>query len=166
MASLPTTVSVVPGRAATALSAAGEICIVSIVRSGDILAEAVRRLNPAASTGKILIQRDENDPEKKAQLLYSKLPPHIKERKVVLCDPMLATGGSAIRALRVLQDAGVQPSNVTFFNVISCPQGLQALADAFPQVAIVTLAVDPGLNDDKFIVPGLGDFGDRYFGTM
>lgn len=142
-----------------------DLCIVSIVRSGDILTEAVRRLNPGASVAKILIQRDEDDPEKKCKLIYAKLPSEISKRKVILCDPMLATGGSAIKAIGVLTESGIPAKNITFLNVISCPQGLEALATAYPEVCVVTLTVDQGLNEHKFIVPGLGDFGDRYFGT-
>ena len=77
-----------------------------------------------------------------------------------------ATGGSAMMALGVLRQAGVRDERVVFANVVSCPEGLRRLAQEAPDVRIVTCAVDAGLNDQKFIVPGLGDFGDRYFGTF
>ena len=142
----------------------GDIVIVDIVRSGGILQEAVRRVCPGAGTAKILVQRDEETAL--PNLLYSKLPPDVASKNVVLCDPMLATGGSAMMALGVLRQAGVRDDRVVFANVVSCPEGLRRLAQEAPDVKIVTCAVDAGLNDRKFIVPGLGDFGDRYFGTF
>jgi uracil phosphoribosyltransferase len=143
------------------------ICAVSIVRSGDCLLEAVRRIEPACAVGKILIQRDESTVEKTPKLFYSKLPHNIANMLVLLCDPMLATGGSALMALNVLtEDYHVDPTRIVFANMICAPEGLQALAQAYPQVKIVTAFVDEGLNDDKYIVPGLGDYGDRYFNTM
>eukprot|EP00435_Cladocopium_sp_Y103_P017354 s93_g4.t1 len=84
---------------------------------------------------------------------------------VVLCDPMLATGGSALTAIQVLKKAGVKEENIMFINVVSCPEGLKALAKEAPGVRILTCGLDSHLNEVKFIVPGLGDFGDRYYGT-
>jgi len=143
------------------------ICAVSIVRSGDCLLEAVRAVEPGVSVGKILVQRDESCPHKTAQLYnYSKLPPTIHEQHVLLCDPMLATGGSACAALRVLvEEAGVEPSNIILATMICAPEGLRVLAEQYPQIKIVTACVDEGLNEKKFIVPGLGDYGDRFFNT-
>ena len=108
------------------------------MRSGAILQEAVRRVVPGAKTAKILIQRDEETAQ--PVLMYSKLPPKIEAMNVLLCDPMLATGGSALTAIKVLKDAGVPEERITS-------------------------AVDEGLDARKYIVPGLGDFGDRYYGT-
>jgi uracil phosphoribosyltransferase len=98
---------------------------------------------------------------------YTKLPPGIAGHRVLLCDPMLATGGSALAALRVLcgDPHRVPPSRICFVNLLSCPEGLRAVHEAFPEVTIVTAMIDQGLNDDKYIVPGLGDFGDRFYGT-
>ena len=141
----------------------GDIVIVDIVRSGGILQEAVRRVCPGAGTAKILVQRDEETAL--PQLLYSKLPPDIAARPVLLLDPMLATGGSAVAACRLLAEAGVPPESIIFVNVLCVKEGLQAMASAFPAVRVVTGAIDPVLNGSKYIVPGLGDFGDRYFGT-
>ncbi|GKY99713.1 hypothetical protein MPSEU_000925300 [Mayamaea pseudoterrestris] len=146
---------------------ATSICAVSIIRSGDCLLEAVRNVEPACAVGKILIQRDEADVNKLPQLFYCKLPQNIRNMYVLLCDPMLATGGSANMALHVLvEQHGVDPSRIVFANVISAPEGLQVLAKAYPQITIVTACIDEGLNDDKYIVPGLGDYGDRYFNTV
>lgn len=141
-----------------------KICAVDIMRSGCILKEAVRRLCPDCKTAKILIQRDEKTalPE----LFYSKLPAGVAELPhVMLCDPMLATGGSALMAIKALKDAGVKEERILFLNVVSCPEGLKALAEAAPAVRVVTAALDAKLNEAKYIVPGLGDFGDRYYGT-
>jgi uracil phosphoribosyltransferase len=86
---------------------------------------------------------------------------------VILCDPMLATGGSSMTALHTLvDDFKVKPERIVFANVISCPEGLDALAKEFPDVKIVTAWVDEGLNEEKFILPGLGDYGDRFFNTV
>ena len=143
-----------------------EVCLVSILRSGDIVLRAMLDALPHAAVGKVLIQRDESDPEKKCTLVWSKLPADVAAREVVMCDPMLATGGTAIACVRELVKAGCSPADVTFANVISCPEGLAALRREFPLVNVVTLAVDRGLNQSKYIVPGLGDAGDRYFGTI
>jgi len=115
--------------------------------------------------GKILIQRDETTAEKTPKLFYVNLPSDIASQDVLLCDPMLATGGSATMAISVLVDAGVSPSKIIFINVIACPEGIEALHAKYPQVTIVTTAIDPRLNEHKYIVPGLGDYGDRYFAT-
>ena len=144
----------------------GAICCVSIVRAGDGLLERFRSILPGVSAGKILIQRDESSAGKEAKLFYSKLPADIRGKAaVVLCDPMLATGGSAIKAIESLETAGVDPSSITFSNVVSCPEGISNLSRAYPDVKIVTACVDEGLNDQRYIVPGLGDYGDRFFNT-
>jgi len=143
-----------------------DICAVSIVRSGDALLESVRACSPGIRVGKILIQRDESHPDKIAKLFYSKLPPNVSGMHVLLCDPMLATGGSAIKALEVLVDQyGVDSSRIIFANIICAPEGLKALAEKYPLVKVVTACIDERLNEDKFIVPGLGDYGDRFFNT-
>lgn len=140
------------------------VCAVSIVRSGDALIEVVRTIVPEVSVGKILIQRDESHPDKLPKLFFSKMPKSCKY--VLLCDPMLATGGSAIMALDVLTvKYKIPPKNIIFANVICCPEGLEALAQAYPRVKVVTAVVDSHLNAEKYIVPGLGDYGDRFFGT-
>jgi uracil phosphoribosyltransferase len=146
---------------------ATDLCAVSIVRSGDALLESVRDILPACKVGKILIQRDESLPDKPAKLFYHKLPSTISSMYVLLCDPMLATGGSAVAALEVLVNQyHVDPSHIIFANMICAPEGLQVLAKAYPQVKIVTALVDSHLNDEKYIVPGLGDYGDRFFNTV
>ena len=143
------------------------VCAVSIVRAGDSLLESVREIAPGMRVGKILIQRNEGSAEKEAVHSYTKLPTDIGKMDVVLCDPMLATGGSSCTALKILVDEyGVDPARIIFANVICCPEGLERLAKEFPDVKIVTCFVDERLNESKFIVPGLGDYGDRFFNTV
>lgn len=140
-----------------------KICAVSIMRAADCMLGEVRAMMPEIAAGKILIQRDEKTAL--PALMYSKLPPKIATMQVLLLDPMLATGGSAVAACKVLVDQGVSPTAIVFVNLVCVKEGLKALADAYPDVRIVTGAIDPILNEQKYIVPGLGDFGDRYWGT-
>lgn len=144
------------------------VCLVSIIRAGDALLESFRELFPGARVGKMWIQRNESSSAKEAIHSCTKLPTKIHEMDaVVLCDPMLATGGSSLTALNILvNEYGVKPERIVFANVISCPEGLDALAKAYPDVKIVTAWMDEGLNEDKFILPGLGDYGDRFFNTV
>lgn len=142
------------------------LAAVSIVRAGDSLLRAVRKVAPGIAVGKVLIQRDEATADKRAVLSYMKLPRDMSGKAgVLLVDPMLATGGSACKAIEQLVLAGVPPERILFVNVVCCPEGLRRLAAEWPAVRVVTAAVDEGLNEHKFLVPGLGDFGDRYFGT-
>lgn len=138
---------------------------VSIVRAGESMEQALRDVIKSVRIGKILIQRQEDTAEKAAKLYYSKLPSDIAQRQVLLLDPMLASGGSAICAIKVLIDAGVSEEQIIFVNLVSCPEGLANLSKAYPGVQIVTSFVDPVLNPNKWIIPGLGDFGDRFYGT-
>ena len=116
--------------------------------------------------GKILIQRNEDTAE--PQLFYAKLPPDIAQRYCLLLDPMLATGGSANKAIQVLLDHHVPEHRIIFVilnefilevNLIACPEGIQAVTTRYPNIKIVTAAIDQGLNEKKYILPGLGDFG-------
>lgn len=141
----------------------GRICAVSIVRAGESMETAMREVCKKIRIGKILIQRDEETAE--PIMYYSKLPPDISKRYVLLIDPMLATGGSACKAIDVLKKHGVGEEKIIFITLISCPEGIQKVCGSFPAVKVVTGFVDKGLNSKAFILPGLGDFGDRYFGT-
>jgi len=138
---------------------------VSIVRAGESMEQSLRDVVKGVRIGKILIQRQEDTEEKAAKLYYSKLPGDIKDRQVMLLDPMLASGGSAICAVKVLIEAGVTEEQITFVNLVACPEGLANLSKAYPGIKIVTSFVDPVLNSNKWIIPGLGDFGDRFYGT-
>lgn len=137
------------------------IVLVPILRAGLGLQEAILPLVPEATVAHVGIARDE------ATALpvpyYSKLPTTLNEAEVFLLDPMLATGGSACCAIAQLKAVGAV--RITLICVVSCPQGLQALATHHPDVGVVTAAVDASLNERCYVVPGLGDAGDRCFGT-
>mmetsp|Transcript_13102 Transcript_13102/g.17993 ORF Transcript_13102/g.17993 Transcript_13102/m.17993 type:complete len:230 (+) Transcript_13102:75-764(+) len=141
----------------------GKLCGVSIIRAGESMESALREVCQDIRIGKILIQRNEETAQ--PVLHYIKLPHDISERYVLLLDPMLATGGSCIKAVEVLREHGVSDDKIIFVNLISCPEGIAAMKAHCPEVTIVTSEVDERLNEKKYILPGIGDFGDRYFGT-
>jgi uracil phosphoribosyltransferase len=134
----------------------GKICAVSIMRAGESMEKPVREVCKKIRVGKILIQRNEETAE--PIVYYSKLPGDISRRWVFLLDPMLATGGSAREAIRILISAGVREDHIIFINLLACPRGLDTIFGTYPDVRIVTGAVDDGLNEKAYI-------GDRYFGT-
>lgn len=140
------------------------VCGVSVVRAGESMEAELREMIPGIGIGKILIQRDRRT--KQPELFYRHLPAGIAESHVLLMEPMLATGGSALAALDVLREAGVRDENVVLVNFLASPQGLERLGREAPAVRIVTSSVEDGLNEHAFMVPGIGDFGDRYFGTV
>ncbi|KAG7384510.1 hypothetical protein PHYBOEH_009425 [Phytophthora boehmeriae] len=155
------------GDSFTGLVPAEKVCAVSIIRAGDSLLQSIISCDPTVSVGKILIQRDETSEDKHPIMFYSKLPPNVEKLdNVLVVDPMLATGGSVNMAIKTLIDAGVEQKKITFLNVISCPEGLAALFNVYPDIKVVTAGLDKGLNSSKYIVPGLGDYGDRYYNTV
>ena len=139
----------------------GKICGVSIVRAGESMEMGLRDCCRSVRIGKILIQRDEETALPK--LFYEKLPEDISERFVFLLDPMLATGGSAMMAVEVLLSRCVKMDRIFFLNLLAAPEGIKAFQDKYPDVKIITGGIDEKLDEDKYIVPGLGDFGDRYY---
>ncbi|KAJ2744298.1 Uracil phosphoribosyltransferase, synthesizes UMP from uracil [Coemansia sp. BCRC 34301] len=141
----------------------GRICGVSIMRAGESMEQGLRDVCTSVRIGKVLIQRDERTAQPK--LYYSKLPKDIADRWVLLLDPMLATGGSAMKCIEVLLEAGVKEERILFINLICSPEGALAMLKQFPKLQIITAEIDEGMDENKFILPGLGDFGDRYFGT-
>eukprot|EP01147_Barroeca_monosierra_P005396 gene5396-8876_t len=143
---------------------AKKVCGVSILRAGESMERILREWLPSVVIGKVLIQRCEETATPK--FIFDKLPISIKECHVILLDPMLATGGSAMKAIEVLHERGVPFENIIFCNIMSSPEGLEILSKRFPDVTVVTAEVDSHLNEEKYIIPGLGDYGDRYFGTM
>lgn len=138
---------------------------VSILRSGNAMVEEMMAVVPEIKVGKILVQRDENTPEKKTIFFFDKLPPNIQEKKLFVLDPMLATGGSVSMCINKLIEKGAKEENIIFLNLISCPEGIEALFKQYPKIKIITAKVDPILLPIKYIAPGIGDFGDRYYGT-
>ncbi|CUM51170.1 unnamed protein product [Debaryomyces tyrocola] len=139
----------------------GKICGVSIVRAGESMEMGLRDCCRSVRIGKILIQRDEETALPK--LFYEKLPEDISDRYVFLLDPMLATGGSAMMAVEVLLSRGVKMDRIFFLNLLAAPEGIKAFHDNYPDVKIITGGIDEKLDENKYIVPGLGDFGDRYY---
>jgi uracil phosphoribosyltransferase len=141
-------------------SLAQPIVAVPILRAGLGMLEAITELFTEVRVGYIGLERDEATAI--ARAYYCKLPP-IGTSRVLLLDPMLATGGSAAQAVEVLLKAGAQ--DIVHVCVVAAPEGVRLLNERFPQVRIVAASIDRGLNDRKFILPGLGDFGDRLYGT-
>ncbi len=138
-----------------------KLAFVPILRAGLGMVDGVLALVPAARVGHIGLYRD---PETlKPVEYYCKLPHDIEEREVIVLDPMLATGGSAIDAISQIKSRN--PKSIKFMGIIAAPEGLEALRNAHPDVDIYLGALDEKLNDHGYIVPGLGDAGDRIFGT-
>jgi uracil phosphoribosyltransferase len=151
------------GEIYSGLCATSRVCGVSVVRAGDSMEAELRAVSPSSPIGKILIQRDKVT--KLPRLYYSALPKDIARQHVLLLDPMLATGGSALMAIQVLLDAGVVEENIVFVNLLSAPEGIAAVCERHPRLKIVTSSVEQRLNENAFMIPGIGDFGDRFFGT-
>ncbi|MDG5766549.1 uracil phosphoribosyltransferase [Balneolales bacterium ANBcel1] len=139
-----------------------EIVVVSILRAGLGLVDAVTQFIPEAKIGHLGMYRDEITHQPIDY--YSKLPRNIENSHVLLVDPMLATGGSAVDSVTFLKKKGA--TNIRFMCLISAPEGIRRLQESHPDISIITAAVDERLNEDAFIVPGLGDAGDRIFGTV
>ena len=138
-----------------------KLAVVPILRAGLGLVDGVLDLMPAARVGHVGMYRDEETHE--PHEYYAKMPADIAERSVLVVDPMLATGGSAIATIQYLRKQGVKDLNLMV--LVAAPEGIEAVLDADAGVHIYTAAVDDGLNEDAYIVPGLGDAGDRIFGT-
>jgi len=141
---------------------ADRVVLVPVLRSGLAMLETVSALFPDARVGFVGLERDERTAL--ARGYYRKLPDAIEGARVMILEPMLATGGSAIATLEIVYAAGA--SDVRLISVVAAPEGVQAVHARFPDAAIFTAVLDRGLNERKFILPGLGDFGDRYFGTI
>jgi uracil phosphoribosyltransferase len=148
--------------AKTKVIAGRKLAFVPILRAGIGMLDGVLSMVPAAKVGHIGLYRDPQtlQPVK----YYCKLPSDINEREVIVLDPMLATGGSAVAAIQMLKESGA--ANIKFMCIIAAPEGLNALTEAHPDVQVYCAALDEKLNDDKYIVPGLGDCGDRIFGQI
>ena len=148
-----TTTQVIAGR---------KLAFVPILRAGLGMVDGMLRLVPSAKVGHIGLYRD-HDTLKPVEY-YNKLPQDIMERDVIVLDPMLATGGSAMDAITIVKRSS--PKSVKFLCIIAAPWGIEALHKAHPDVQIYCAAVDEKLNENGYILPGLGDAGDRIFGTI
>ena len=148
-------------RTTSKVLAGKKLGIVPILRAGIGMVDGILKLIPAAKVGHIRLYRD---PETLLPVeYYVKLPADVAERDFIVVDPMLATGGSAIEAINSLKKRGA--TSIKFMCLIAAPEGVKALQDAHPDVDIYIAALDEKLNDHGYIVPGLGDAGDRLFGT-
>jgi uracil phosphoribosyltransferase len=150
-----------PLAAAEAFKIADELVVVPILRAGVGMLEGILDLVPTARVGFVGMYRDEKT--KAAVAYYKKLPPQARGGLCIVVDPMLATGGSTIATIDLLKEQGAE--NVVVVCIVTCPEGIAAVEKAHPDVQIYTASVDERLDDRKYIVPGLGDAGDRLFGT-
>lgn len=147
--------------AKTKVIAGKKLCVIPILRAGLGMVDGVLKLIPAAKVGHIGLYRDPETLEPVEY--YFKTPSDIQEREVIIVDPMLATGGSASAAIKFLKDRGVH--NIKFMCLIAAPEGIERLEKDHPDIEIFCASKDEKLNDHGYIVPGLGDAGDRLFGT-
>jgi uracil phosphoribosyltransferase len=141
---------------------AADVVVVPVLRAGLGMLDAVLELWPSARVGHIGLQRDELTAI--ASRYYAKLPAALEHSFVMMIDPMLATGGSAVAALDLLREAGAR--HIRIICIVAAPEGVALVERHHPDVHIFTPVVDEGLNEHKYIVPGLGDFGDRLYGTF
>ena len=138
-----------------------KLALVSILRAGNGLLDGILELIPAARVGFVGLYRDPQTLQ--PVQYYCKLPTQMEDRLAIVVDPMLATGNSSVAAIDLLKQSGAR--NIRFLCLLAAPEGVQRMKEAHPDVPIVTAAVDSHLNDHGYIVPGLGDAGDRMFGT-
>jgi len=138
-----------------------EVVVVPVLRAGLAMLFAIQDFLPSVSVGFIGLERDEKTAQ--AREYYQKLPIIFASHKVLVIDPMLATGGSFDDTVTLLKEKGAK--HITIVSIVSAPEGIKRMQKHHPDVQIFTAAIDDHLNAKKFIVPGLGDFGDRYFGT-
>jgi len=138
-----------------------KLALVSILRAGNGMLDSLLHLIPSARVGFVGLYRDEET--LKPVQYYFKVPEDISERDVLAIDPMLATGNSSVAAIDLLKAAGAR--RITFLRLLAAPEGVARMQEAHPDVRIITASLDECLNDQGYIVPGLGDAGDRMFGT-
>lgn len=138
-----------------------KLALISILRAGNGLLDGILDLIPSARVGFVGLFRDEETLQ--PVQYYYKVPDHLEERMVIAVDPMLATGNSAAAAIDLLKQSGA--TNIRFLCLLAAPEGVARLQEVHPDVPIVTAALDSHLNENGYIVPGLGDAGDRMFGT-
>lgn len=142
---------------------AQNVVIVPILRAGLGMADALQHLVPTASVGHIGLYRD--PVTKKPVEYYFKIPPFKKDTIFIVVDPMLATGNSSVYAIDLLIKAGIASENIIFMALVAAPEGLRTFFKKYPSIKVFTAALDEKLNNHSYIVPGLGDAGDRLFGT-
>lgn len=145
----------------TAKKLASKIMICPILRAALGMLDSIFTIIPDAAVGFLGFQRNEETAQ--AEFFYAKLPPDAASRTAIIIDPMFATGGTAIDAVKFLKEKGVK--QIKFISIIAAPEGLKRFSEVYPDVEVYTAAVDEKLNEQNYIVPGLGDAGDRVFNT-
>lgn len=158
---LKTVTITTPIATAEANELAIEIVLVPVLRAGLGMVDGIRQLIPTAKIGHVGLYRDEETLE--AHQYFAKFPKTMNESVVLILEPMLATGGSAVAAIDVIKKEGAKV--IKLVSLVGAPEGIKVIEEAHPDVEIVLAALDKGLNEDGYIVPGLGDAGDRLFGT-
>lgn len=139
------------------------IVLIPILRSGLALLPAFVKCYPSARVGFIGLKRDEKTAI--AHLYYKNMPLVQPQDKIIVLDPMIATGGSGVDALEIVTQLGIEQEHIAFIGVLGCNQGIANIKNKFPRITLSVVSCDHELNAARYIVPGLGDFGDRYFGT-
>lgn len=139
------------------------VMLVPILRSGIAMMLPFLEVFPQASVGIVGLKRDEKTAL--PHWYYHNLPLFDENTQIIILDPMIATGGTAVATLAYLHEQGAHARNIIFASIVSAPQGIGAIKTAMPEIKIICASYDQELTSNKFIVPGLGDFGDRYFGT-
>ncbi len=140
------------------------LVLAPVLRAGIVLLPTFLSIFDDALVGMIGIQRDEATAI--GHGYYTKIPKMSSEHDVMVLDPMIATGGSGSLTVNAVKSAGAHEENIIYVSVIAAPEGMNVLQTNFPKMRILTAQIDKGLNDQKFILPGLGDFGDRFYGTL
>jgi uracil phosphoribosyltransferase len=157
----PTTIETPIAKMEGQLLEGKKLVLIAILRAGQGLVDGILQLVPSARIGHIGLYRDPKTLEPVEY--YYKVPGHLEDRDVIVCDPMLATGNSAVAAVARLKKS--KPGKLKLVCLLACPEGLATFHEAHPDVPVITAAVDERLNEHGYIVPGLGDAGDRLFGT-
>eukprot|EP01023_Acetabularia_acetabulum_P015594 TRINITY_DN17615_c1_g1_i3.p1 TRINITY_DN17615_c1_g1~~TRINITY_DN17615_c1_g1_i3.p1 ORF type:complete len:514 (+),score=71.49 TRINITY_DN17615_c1_g1_i3:228-1544(+) len=153
------------GRTYVGVEFAKGLCGVSIIRSGEAMENALRDCCKGIGIGKILVIRtsEQNSGELKDELIYEKLPADIADKFVLLLDPILGTGRTACRAIEVLMEKGVKEKRIFFLTLIAAPDGIHEICSRYPNLQLITSEIDEGIDEHWRVVPGIGEFGDRYF---
>lgn len=141
-----------------------KVVVVPILRAGLGMVDGILDLIPAARVGHVGLYRDEETMEPVEY--FVKMPNHLENRELYVVDPMLATGGSAIAAIDSVLERGAKAENIKFICIVAAPEGVKALHEAHPDVEIFTASLDEKLDENAYIIPGLGDAGDRLYGTL
>lgn len=147
----------------TGLQIKKDIILIPILRSGLALLPAFIEHFPNSAVGVVGMKRDEKTAI--AHLYYKNIPKISDSDQVIILDPMIATGGSGTDTIKIITDMGVDQKQIIFVGIIAAPEGIKVMKQAYPDIKIIVAITDEGLTSKKFITPGLGDFGDRFFGT-